>query len=420
MVPEAPVTSRRSSDLASPLLRSVLEVVPTPLAVVDHTGCLTVVNAAWRTLASRTATFGDLGTLVTPADLVGAPYVRRLSSVEGPLALAGRRLARSIQDAVAGRSGESRVAYRARRPDGETPYEAFVVPIEGARAALVSHGDLGEREHAAEAEAAAVRLGLEAEALRSRERRAARRLAAVHQELHMPITPVRLELHLLQTEALGPLTDRQRHALEVVSRNVQRWADGEAEFLEGPRDSVARDLDLAALVREAVDGRQTQALQQGVSLTARAARPLPVHASAEDVHEVLDRFLDRALSATSSGAAVDVEARAADGEALVEVRDSGAGWSAREVKSAFEPWAGRQPRADGPGLSLPFARQLVEAQGGRTWAESDGVGQGVLLGFALPLAATGGKNDSSIPGRNSDDLFGEPNKVPSPRRQIPG
>ena len=404
MVAEAPVTSKRSSELASPLLRSVLEVVPSPLALVDHTGTLAVVNAAWRSLASRTATFGDLGTLVTPADLVGAPYVRRLSSLEGPLSLAGRRLARAIQDAVAGRHDEARVAYRARRPEGETPYEAVVVPIEGVRAALVSHGDLGEREHAAEAEAAAIRLGLEAEGLRSRERRAARRLSAVHRELHMPITPVRLELHLLLSGALGALTDRQKHALEVVSRNVQRWADGEAAFLEAPSEAGtgAREFDLAALVREAIDGRQTQALQQGVSLTVRAAHPLPVRAIPEDLHEVIDRFLDRALEATSSGAAVDVEVRAAGGEALVEVRDSGAGWSAREVKSAFEPWAGRQPRPDGPGLSLPFARQLCEAQGGRAFAESDGVGQGVLLGFALPLAAASGSTGKA------HESFGSP------------
>jgi signal transduction histidine kinase len=403
MVPEAPVTSRRSSDLASPILRAVLEAVPTPLAVVDHAGTLAIANAAWRTLASRTATFGDLGTLVNAADLVGAPYVRRLSALEGPLALAGRRLARAIQDAVAGRPGDAHVAYRARRPDGETPYEALVVPVEGVRAALVAHGDLGEREHAAEAEAAAVRLGLEAEGLRSRERHSSRRLATIGRELHMPITPVRLELHLLLNGSLGPLTDKQRHALEVVARNVQRWADGEAAFLQGPEESGPREFDLAALVREATDGRQTQALQQGVTLTARLPHPLPVRALPEDVHEVIDRFLDRALEATSSGAAVDVEARAADGEALVEVRDSGAGWSAREVKSAFEPWAGRTPRADGPGLSLPFARHLVQAQGGRTWAESDGVGQGVLLGFALPLISgrnprrEGLAHDSSVP-----------------------
>lgn len=418
MVPEAPVTSsRRSSDLANPLLRAVLEGVPAPLAVVDHTGILAIANAAWRGLAGRTATFGDLGTLVTHADLVGSPYVRRLSSLEGPLALAGKRLARAIQDAIAGRAGEARVSYRARRPDGETPYEALVVPIEGARAALVSHGDLGEREHAAEAEAAAVRLGLEAEALRSRERRSARRLATVGRELHMPITPVRLELHLLQSGALGPLTDKQRHALEVVARNVQRWADGEAAFLQAP-ESGPREFDLATLVREAVEARQTQALKQGVSLAARIPHPLPVRASPDDVHDVLDRFLDRALEATSSGSAVDVEARPAGAEALVEVRDSGAGWSAREVKSAFEPWAGRAPRADGPGLALPYARQLAEAQGGRAWAESDGVGQGVLLGFALPLVK-GRAHDSFASAGKSHESSVRTDKSAPGRRLIP-
>jgi two-component system sensor histidine kinase BaeS len=229
---------------------------------------------------------------------------------------------------------------------------------------------------------------------------------------------VRLEIHLLLSGALGSLTDRQRHALEVVSRNVQRWADGEAAFLQSPADAAAREFDLAALVREAVDARQTQALKQGVSLATRVPHALPVRANPEDVHDILDRFLDRALEATSSGAAVDVEARPAGGEALVEVRDSGAGWSAREVKSAFEPWAGRAPRADGPGLSLPYARQLVEAQGGRAWAESDGVGQGVLLGFALPLVKGRAHDSFASPGK-SHESSGQGDKTPAGSRLIP-
>ncbi|MEA3136677.1 MAG: hypothetical protein QOC71_958, partial [Thermoplasmata archaeon] len=326
-----------------PVLRAALDVVPSAIAVIDSVGTLLHCNTAWRALAGRTAPFGELGSLVTPADHEGSPYLRRLAALEGPLSMPARRLAHAIQDTLNGRSVEARVAYRMRRPDGETPFEALVSLIPDAKVAIVQHMDCSEPERAADAEAAALRLGLQAEALRSRARRLERRIASVGQDLHTPLTPVRLELHLLQSGALGPLNPAQAKAMALAARNVQRMAEGEEAFLRVPGEIAPPKVtfDLAELARDAVDARQTEALQQGVQLALHVHKALPVSGQADSIRDVLDRFLDLALAASPAGSAVAVEASLHGADAVVTVRDSGPGLTARDVKGAFEPWSGK-------------------------------------------------------------------------------
>jgi signal transduction histidine kinase len=377
-----------------PLLRAMLDAVPSAVAVVDSSGTLLHCNTAWTALGARTAPFGELGSLVTPEDHEGSAYLRRLSGIDGQLSLAARRLVHAIQDGFAGRQAEAmaRIEYRMRRPDGETPFVASVCAIPDTKLAIVQHLDVSDRERVADAEAAALRLGLQAEALRSRARRLERRIAAVAQDLHTPITPVRLQLYLLQSGALGPMTPEQSKAIALAARNVQRMTEGEEAFVRVPGEISPPKVafDLADLVRQAVESRQTEALQQGVRLTVQAGVPLPVSASADDLRDVLDRFLDLALAASPAGSHVAVEAVTQGNAAAVTVRDSGPGLTARDVKGAFEPWGGKGLRDASGDLSLHHCHLLVEADGGRTWAESDGPGQGLLLGLALPLLAAGG------------------------------
>ncbi|HUR26181.1 MAG TPA: ATP-binding protein [Candidatus Thermoplasmatota archaeon] len=375
-----------------PLLRATLDAMPAAIAVVDAVGCISHCNTAWRALAARTAPFGDLGSLVAPADHDGAPYARRLATLEGPLAMAARRLAHAIQDVMAGRQAELRVEYRMRRPDGETPFVATVTALPDSKHVLVQHVDHSDAERVSDAEAAALRLGLQAETLRSRARRLERRIAAVSQDLNMPLTPVRIELHLLQSGALGPLTPGQSKALALAARNVERMAEGEGEFLRIPAEIAPPKaaFDLASLVRQTVEARQTEALQQGVRLSIHIATALPVSAQADSLRDALDRFLDLALAASPAGSAVAVEASAAGGQAVVTVRDSGPGLTTRDVKGAFEPWGAKGMHGASGDLSLHHARGLVESDGGRAWAECDGAGQGLLLGFCIPLLAAGG------------------------------
>lgn len=372
-----------------PAMHAVLDSVPNALAILDEHGQIAYCNAAWTALGARTSGYGDLGTLVTSHDKEGSPYVRRLAALDGPLALPAHRLARAAQDLLAGHGRETRLPYRMRRPEGEEPFEALLVPVPAAkgRAVAIHHLDLSERERAADADAVALEKALQVEEAASRQRRLARRMAALGRDLHTPITPVRLELHLLRSGAFGPLTPAQAKAIDLAHRNIQRWADREAEFQDLPAEppAVAADLDLAAFALEVTEARQTEALQKGIRLSLPARRgPVPVHASPDAIRDALDRFLDHALTSTPADSIVAVEVHERDGQAMLAVIDSGGSLSARELRMAFDPWGGRRPAA-GASLSLHVARLAIEKAGGRAFAECDGPGQGLVLGFALPL-----------------------------------
>jgi signal transduction histidine kinase len=78
---------------------------------------------------------------------------------------------------------------------------------------------------------------------------------------------------------------------------------------------------------------------------------------------------------------VDVRASAGGAEAVVEVRDSGPGLRAGELHAVFEDR--RSDKPGGMGVGLAISRAIVEAHGGRLWAER---GPGGHFSFSLPLA----------------------------------
>src|SRR6185295_5841902 len=67
---------------------------------------------------------------------------------------------------------------------------------------------------------------------------------------------------------------------------------------------------------------------------------------------------------------------------LVQVQDSGHGWEARHASSLFEPFF--TTKEDGIGMGLAISRSIIEAHGGRLWAER-GLPHGAILNFTLPI-----------------------------------
>jgi signal transduction histidine kinase len=149
-----------------------------------------------------------------------------------------------------------------------------------------------------------------------------------------------------------------------------------------------RRTDIGDVVGSCVLGFEAQARAAGISLEARSSGVVPaVLCAPEKVERVLHNLLANALRHTPTDGAVAVIVSPGGGDVTVTVDDTGEGISAEAAARMFEQfWRGDRSRSStGSGLGLAIARGLVEAQGGRIWAESR-PGGGARVAFTLPVA----------------------------------
>jgi signal transduction histidine kinase len=153
--------------------------------------------------------------------------------------------------------------------------------------------------------------------------------------------------------------------------------------------------DLPELIDETIEAYRAQARGMGLALETRLEAGLPpVAADAPRLQRVLRNLLDNAQRYASTGGLVRVEARVEGGQALISVADTGPGLPGPDVERLFDRlYRGENTaspaadaRHDGAGLGLAIARGLVEAHGGRIWAERADPG-GAVFRFVIPLAA---------------------------------
>jgi signal transduction histidine kinase len=151
-----------------------------------------------------------------------------------------------------------------------------------------------------------------------------------------------------------------------------------------------RDTPLFELVTSCVRGFEADARARRVTLELMLAEPLPdVRCAPHHVRRVLLNLLTNALRHTPADGCIVVTARPVAEELEVVVEDTGDGLTEEARARMFERfWRADSARTRGEaraGLGLAIAQGLIEAQGGRVWAENRAAG-GARVGFSLPIA----------------------------------
>jgi len=148
-----------------------------------------------------------------------------------------------------------------------------------------------------------------------------------------------------------------------------------------------RETPLEGLVESCVRALEPEAESRGIRLSTRIDGPSTARCAPDKVERVLLNLLTNALRHTPSDGAVAVSLDASAGAVRIAVEDSGEGLPPEAVRRMFDRfWRGDRARSGGgAGLGLAIARGLVEAQGGRIWAESRN-GAGARVCFTLPAA----------------------------------
>jgi signal transduction histidine kinase len=217
-------------------------------------------------------------------------------------------------------------------------------------------------------------------------------VANVSHELKTPISALRARLENL----LDGVEEPDAAVLAVMlqqSERLSRLVDQLLDLSRLESGDVPLDLEpveLAPLVERVVG--EVEASRPGRTIQVRSEIPEdlpPVAADRERVHQVLFNLLDNAFRFTPAGGKVTVAAVRENGSCEVRVEDTGPGIPPEHLGLVFERFYRVDPsrsRGDGgTGIGLAIARSVVEAHGGRIWAESAD-GKGATFRFLLPLA----------------------------------
>ena len=138
----------------------------------------------------------------------------------------------------------------------------------------------------------------------------------------------------------------------------------------------------------AVERMQLQAERAGLTLSMDCPDNLPpVMADSGRIEQVLVNLIHNAIKFTKPGGAISVSAYQDGQNITITVRDTGVGIPPDILPRIFERFykVDRARSSGGTGLGLSIARHIVQAHGGRIWAESE-VGKGSTFFFTLPVA----------------------------------
>jgi two-component system, NtrC family, sensor histidine kinase KinB len=229
-------------------------------------------------------------------------------------------------------------------------------------------------------------------------------VATVSHELKTPLTSLRLGLHLLLEETVGPLTPKQTELLLDARENAERLRNMVEQLLnlarleDGRRAMHTQATASAALLRAAADQAAPRAEGKHLTLTVSESDHLPpVAADPVRMGQALNNLVDNAVAYTEPGGKVTLSATEAPGNMVrITVADSGRGIPTQYLPHIFEKFfqVPGDDRPKGTGLGLSIVREIVTAHGGRVSCESK-PGQGTWFHLDLPVW----KEDSHAPLR---------------------
>ncbi len=217
-------------------------------------------------------------------------------------------------------------------------------------------------------------------------------VATASHELKTPLTGLRLAVHLLLEEAVGPLTPKQADLLQDARDNAERLLAVVNNLLDLAQLEQGRHrLDLRPrspddLLRTAADAVRARAADKGVAVeVAPTAKLPPVVADAARLGDALGNLLDNALEYTDAGGRIILSASAEGGRVTLAVADTGRGIPPEYLPHVFERFfrVPGQSREGGTGLGLAIVREVVAAHGGVVTCDSR-PGAGTVFRITLP------------------------------------
>lgn len=222
-------------------------------------------------------------------------------------------------------------------------------------------------------------------------------VAVVAHDLRNPVSAVKmLSAALLQRAEGEKLSSVSREQLTLIRQAALQMDRLIQDLLDVARVETGRlviepePVEVTELIQSALETLRPLVHNAGIALGEHYAPDMPtVSADRQRIGQVLSNLIGNAIKAVPGGGRITVRAeRDGNGSIRVAVADTGSGIASEQLSHIFDRfWQSERSsiRTRGAGLGLPIAKGIVEAHGGRMWAESV-FGSGSTFHFTLPAA----------------------------------
>jgi len=206
--------------------------------------------------------------------------------------------------------------------------------------------------------------------------------------------PTRSDSHNRSSSSSSSSIEKIAPMLDVINRNAKRLEKLASNLLDVSRIENNKSLnlskekfDLRRMIENVVNDLHTTLGDKDIRVRFESnvtKASVMIEGDRERILEVISNLLSNAIKFTQEGEVlVDLDEK--DGQAIVSVRDTGGGIAPEIYPNLFTKFTTKSEK--GTGLGLFIAKNVVEAHGGKIWAENNSDGRGAVFTFSLPTLA---------------------------------
>ena len=234
----------------------------------------------------------------------------------------------------------------------------------------------------------------EVKKLEEEKKRFIRFLGVVAHDLKSPLSVTQSILSGISGSFYGPVTEEQKEMIERVDRRIDNLNELINDLIDIPLIETGQlnremtELALNEIIQSSVNTYTVLAAEKGLQLALLMPSTLPkVYGSSLRLQQVFNNLLSNAIKYSDQGVIL-VRASQENKGVKIEVSDNGVGIPPEDLSRLFEDFfRGKNGGvAKGTGLGLSICRRIIEAHGGKIWAESPdpGTNSGSIFTFVIP------------------------------------
>jgi len=217
-------------------------------------------------------------------------------------------------------------------------------------------------------------------------------------ELKTPLIPIHSQAQLLLDGDFGKLNGEQKKSLEMIFRNEKRLDRLVSDVLDISRIQtkklkiIPKKFSLTKVIKSIDGDMKLKVQEKEIDLTMKLADLPKIVADSDRITQVVSNLINNAIKFTPEKGKISIEVEKSEKEVVVKISDTGIGISPINLKKLFTPFVqldtGLARKHGGTGLGLVISKGIIEAHGGKIWAESKGEGKGSAFFFTLPIGKT--------------------------------